>query len=181
MRAHDLARLRASIQDGFAGRLPSSTCWAWASTSSRFIASILTRIRSMACSIGLADMGACRCEVFTITQPAQRIKSHPTGGARGLLLALGLVNQMSGRARVDRKVIDSPACQGQGTGHKQLGRYLREPAPKPKETVPRERQRSELLSDASWQVHRLADGENRSGHGAKDFQESLGRAVPAPV
>ena len=84
-------------------------------------------------------------------------------------MALGLVNQMSGWARVDRKVLDPPARQGQGTGHKQQGWYLGEAAPKPKETGPRERQRSELQSDASWQVHRPADGVDRSGHGAGDF------------
>ena len=80
---------------------------------------------------------------------------------------------MSGWARVDRKVLDPPACQGQGTGHKQPGWYLGEAAPKPKETGPRERQRSELQSDASWQVHRPADGMDRSGHGAGDFLKVL--------
>ena len=61
-------------------------------------------------------------------------------GGGGLLLALGLVNRMSGWARVNRKVLDPPACQGQGAGHKQPGWYLGEAAPKPKETGPRERQ-----------------------------------------
>ena len=86
---------------------------------------------------------------------------------------------MSGWARVDRKVLDPPTCQGQGTGHKQQGWYLGEAAPKPKETGPRERQRSELQSDASWQVHRPADGVDRSGHGAGDFfQSSQGEPCP---
>ena len=87
----------------------------------------------------------------------------------GLLLALGLVNQMPGWARVNRKVLDPPACQGQGTGRKQRGWCLGEAAPKPKETGPRERQRSELQSDASWQVHRPADGVDHSGQGEVDF------------
>jgi hypothetical protein len=47
-----------------------------------------------------------------MARPARQFKSHPTGGAGDLLLALGLVNQMSGWARVNRKVLDPPACQG---------------------------------------------------------------------
>ena len=100
---------------------------------------------------------------------------------RGLAFGAGFGKPDAGWARVDRKVLDPPACQGLGDRAQAARMGTREAAPKPKETGPRERQRSELRSDASWQVHRPADGVDRSGHGAKDFQESLGRAVPAPV
>ena len=103
-------------------------------------------------------------------------------GGEGLLLALGLVNQMSGWARVNRKVLDPPACQGQG-GRAQAARMVSRGSCTEAEGDRPEGAPNALnfKADASWQVHRPADGVDRSGHGAKDFQESLGRAVPAPV
>jgi len=75
-----------------------------------------------------------------MARPVQQIKSHPTGGGGGLLLAPGLVTKMrAGHASTERFSIHQPA-KGQGAGHKQPGWELGEAAPKPKETGPRERQ-----------------------------------------
>ncbi len=70
-----------------------------------------------------------------MARPVQQIKSHSTGGAGGLLLALGLVNQMrAGHASTARFSIPQPAgVMGPGTSSQdgisgKLHRSRRRPA-----------------------------------------------------
>ena len=102
-----------------------------------------------------------------MARTAQRIKNHPTDEGLAFVVRFGKPN--AGWARVDRKVLDPSACQGQGTGTSskdgvsgKLHRSRRRPARG-------SAKRSELRSDASWQVHHPADGVDRSGHGTEDF------------
>ena len=93
------------------------------------------------------------------------------GGA--LLLARDLVNQMrAGHASTERFSIPQPArVRGPGTSSQDgiSGKLHRSPRRPARGSA----KRSELRSDASWQVHRPADGVDRSGHGTKDFLRVL--------
>jgi hypothetical protein len=91
------------------------------------------------------------------------MQGHPT--ERGLHLLQGLLSMMPGWARVNRKVLDPPACRqsrGLGTRSKdgnsgKLHRSRRRPARGGANAL-------NFKADASWLVHHPADGVLRAWH-----------------
>ena len=105
-------------------------------------------------------------------QPSRSRAIQRVGGG-GLLLALSLVNQIrAGHASTERFSIPQPArVRGPGTSSQdgisgKLHRSRRRPARGSANAL-----NSKAMPD--WQVHRPADGVNRSGHGVKDFLKVL--------